>query len=56
MAEHTKVHVVLEVEEKRREKAEKTLALARQSCEGLSEEQLSVLESVRLDATHFFSK
>jgi hypothetical protein len=43
-----------ESEEKRKEKAEKIIALAKKSCEGLSEEELSILESTRLSKTLVF--
>ena len=52
--EHAKVRLILEIEEERRKKAEEILALARKSCEGLSEEELSILESTRLDTIRFF--
>ena len=47
--EHTRVRLILEVEEERKKKAEEIIALARKSYEGLSEEELSILESARLN-------
>ncbi|MBM3239413.1 DUF104 domain-containing protein [Candidatus Poribacteria bacterium] len=42
-------------EEYLRQQAEEILALARASCEGLSEEELAIMESMKLDEIHFFS-
>ena len=52
--ENTKVRIIIEPEKERRKKAEEILALARKSFEGLSEEQISLIESSRLDANSFF--
>ena len=49
--EHTRVRLIIEVGESRKKKAEEILALARESCEGLSEEELSIIESARLSIT-----
>ncbi len=54
--EHTKVRITLEIETERRKKIEEILELARKSYEGLSEEQLAVVESARLNKTLFFPK
>ncbi len=54
--EHTKVRITLEVETERRKKIEEILESARKSYEGLSEEQISVVESARLSKTLFFPK
>ena len=54
LKEHTRVRLILEVEEQRRKKAEEILALVRKSCEGLSEEELSIMENARLSKTLFF--
>ena len=52
--EHTRVRLILEVEEERKKKAEEIIALARKSCEGLSEEELSILESARFNKSLSF--
>ncbi len=54
--EHTKVRITIEVKAERKKKIEEILELARKSYEGLSEEQLSILESARLSGTLFFPK
>jgi len=43
------------MEEEFQQQAEEILALARASCEGLSEEELATMESAKIDGTHFFS-
>jgi len=63
LREHAKVRIqfspVLEqgedTEKDRRQQAEEILALAKASCEGLSDEELAIMESARIDETHFFS-
>ena len=52
--EHTRVRITLEVDAERKKKIEEILELARKSYEGLSEEQLSIMESTRLSKTLFF--
>lgn len=52
--EHTRVRITLEVEAERQKKIEEILELAWESYEGLSEEQLSIMESARLSKTLFF--
>ena len=52
--EHSKVYLTIEIEEERKKKVEEILALIRKSREGLSEEELSIIESARLDKTLFF--
>ncbi len=44
-----------QVEHLDKDRAEKILMLARSSCEGLSEEELSIMENTKIDETHFFS-
>ncbi len=46
--EHSRVCITLETEEERDKKIAEILRLARKSYEGLSEEELSVLEDARL--------
>lgn len=45
LKEHSKVYLTIEVEEEHRKKVEEILALIRKSREGLSEEELSIIES-----------
>ena len=45
LKEHSKVYLTIEVEEERKNKVEEILALIRKSREGLSEEELSIIES-----------
>ena len=45
------MRIILKVEAERKKKIEEILELARKSYEGLSEEQLSILESTRLGKT-----
>jgi len=47
-------NLTIEIEEKRKKKVEEILALIRKSREGLSEKELSIIESARLDKTLFF--
>ena len=56
LPEHTKVRLTVEMEEEAEAQAQMILALARQSYEGLSEEQIAALEAARLDATRFFPR
>ena len=44
-----------QVEHPDKDRAEEILMLARSSCEGLSEEELSIMESTKIDETNFFS-
>jgi hypothetical protein len=44
------VRITIEPEKERRKKVEEILELARKIFEGLSEEQISLIESLRLDA------
>ena len=55
LKEHARVRIQISMEEELRQRAEEILALARASCEGLSEEELAIMESAKLDGTHFFS-
>ena len=55
LREHARVRIQISMEEELRQRAEEILALARASCEGLSEEELAIMESAKLDGTHFFS-
>ena len=52
---HARVRIQILREEDLQQQAEEMLALARASCEGLSEEELDAVESARLDGTRFFS-
>jgi len=52
--EHTRVRITIEPEDETRKNAEYILALARQSCEGLSKEELAVIESAKLRSESFF--
>ena len=54
LPEHTKVRLTMETEASIR--AQTILEPVRQSCEGLSEEQMAALEATRLDATRLFSR
>jgi predicted DNA-binding antitoxin AbrB/MazE fold protein len=54
LKEHSKVYITIEIEEERKKKVGEILALIRKSREGLSEEELSIIESSRLDKTLFF--
>jgi predicted DNA-binding antitoxin AbrB/MazE fold protein len=56
LPEHTKVRLTIEIEAEASTRAQMILELARQSCEGLSEEQMATLEATRLDVTRFFSR
>ena len=56
MEEHTRVRITLEVEAERKKKIEEILELAWKSYEGLSEEQISIMENARLSKTLFFPK
>jgi len=53
--EHSRVRIIVESEEEAKKRAEEILALARTSCEGLSEEEIAAIDSARLDAKSFFS-
>lgn len=55
LAEHTKVRLTVETEEEAEARARVILELARQSYEGLSEEEMAAVEAARLDAAQFFS-
>ena len=54
MSEHTRVRITIEPQEEPRKKAEHILSLARQSCKGLSKEELAAIESARLRSESFF--
>ena len=54
LRKHDRVRIQILREEDLRQQAEEVLALARASCEGLSEEELSVMESAKLKGTRFF--
>ena len=54
ISEHTRVRITIEPQHEPREKAEHILALARQSCEGLSKEELATIESAKLSSENFF--
>lgn len=63
LKEHTRIQIqispVLErsegMEEDIRQQADEILALARESCAGLSEEELAIMESAKINGTNFFS-
>jgi predicted DNA-binding antitoxin AbrB/MazE fold protein len=52
--EHTRVRITIEPEDENSKNAEYILALARQSCEGLSKEELAIIESAKLRSERFF--
>ena len=52
--EYTRVHLTIEVEEERKKKAEEVIEMARKSCEGHSEEEISILEGACLNTDLFF--
>jgi len=54
LKEHTKVYLTIEVEEERKKKIEEILELASKCFEGLSDEEISIMESARLNKTLFF--
>ena len=56
LTEHTKVQLTIETQEEAEARAQAILELARQSYEGLSEEERAALEACRLDTTRFFSR
>ena len=45
LKEHSKVYLTIEIEEERKKKVEEILSLIRKSREGLSEEELSIIEN-----------
>jgi len=55
LGEHARVRILIEIQEHLRQQAEEILTLARASCEGLSEEELAIMEGAKLNGTHFFS-
>ena len=55
LRKHARVRIQISVEEELQQQAEEILALARASCEGLSQEELAIMESAKLNATDFFS-
>lgn len=54
LAEHTRVWLTVETEEEAEAQAQEVLDLARQSYEGLSEEERAALEAARMDEARFF--
>jgi len=54
LKEHDKVYLTIEVEEERKKNVEEILELAAKCFEGLSEEEISIIESARLNKTLFF--
>ena len=54
--EHTRIRITLEIEAERQKKIEEILELAWKSYEGLSEEQISIMESARFSKTLFLPK
>jgi len=54
ISEHTRVRITIEPQDEPSKKAEHILALARQSCEGLSKEQLAAIGSAKLSSENFF--
>ena len=55
LREHARIQIQISMKEEPQQQAEEILALARASCEGLSEEELAIIESAKLDGTNFFS-
>ena len=54
ISEYTRVRISIEPQAHALKNAEDVLALARQSCEGLSKEELTVIESAKLRSESFF--
>ncbi len=54
MEEHTKVHIIVESEDQRNKRIEKILELIGKSGDGLSEEQLVIMEGARINQNFFF--
>jgi len=54
ISEYTRVRISIEPQGDAVKNAEEVLALARQSCEGLSKDQLTMIESARLRSKSFF--
>lgn len=54
ISENTLVMITVEPKDDAHKSAEQILALARQSCEGLSKEELAAIESARLNSESFF--
>ncbi len=54
ISEHTRVRITIELQDEPSKKAEHILTLARQSCEGLSKEELAAIESAKLSSENFF--
>ena len=54
LKEHDKVYLTIEVEGERKKKVEEILELAAKCFEELSEEEISIIESVRLNEAFFF--
>ena len=54
ISENTLVKVIVEPKTDVHKSADQILALARQSCENLSKEELAAIESVRLRSESFF--
>jgi len=55
LKEHTRVQLQISMGEDVREQAEEILKLARESCKGLSNEELTIMESAKLNRENFFS-
>ena len=55
LKERAKVHLQILIEDDRRQQAEEILKLARESCKGLSNEELTIMESAKLNRENFFS-
>jgi predicted DNA-binding antitoxin AbrB/MazE fold protein len=54
LKEHAKVYLTIEVEEERKKKIIEIIELAAKCFEGLSDEEISIIESARLNKTLFF--
>jgi len=54
ISENTLVMITIEPKDNVYKSAEQILVLARQSCEGLSKEELASIESARLSSESFF--
>lgn len=55
LKERTRVQLQISMEEDLREQADEILKLAKASCEGLSDEELAIMESTKLNGMNFFS-
>jgi len=54
ISEHARVQITIDPQDEPRKKAEHILALARQTCEGLSKEELAAIGLAKLGSESFF--